>query len=163
MESLASGLMHSIILNPKGSLIVGNVTSNIIIKTIKITTISVSSIIKFVTQNIDHGLHDIVNILNKTDLEFTADVINDVVHEHIDCELNEPIKKSLYGLNDILEKINGELISIKNAINYHKTKFFPGMRKFSWNGNPETLKNYSKILKHRYSILFELLKIYVIK
>lgn len=160
MATLGVGLLNAVVLSSNATTVVSNVGTNIIIGTITTTTSSIGSMIKYLTTNKQPGICDVTNILCEIDLEFTIDIIQQLVKEQDDKPLNESVKHALLGVSEILEKINKELDSIKQAIDYHNTKYFNGWRSFSWSGNTALLKNHNDILKHRYSLLFELLKIY---
>ena len=139
---------------------VTTVGTNLIIGTITTTTTSIGSVIKYLVTNNHPGMDEIINVLTTTDLEYTVTVIQQVIREQECKKIHESIIKALIGVGEILNKIDDELESIKIAMEYHKTKYFAAWRSFSWNGNLETLKQHNNILKHRYTILFELLKIY---
>ena len=159
MATLASGLIGTMILSSRATSVVATLGTDLIITTITATTSSIGSMIGYLTTNKNPGIFDVNNILISTDLDFTIGIIEQIVREQEGKPLNESIKKALIGVNNILEAIHYELDSIKKAIENHKTKYFSSWRSFSWNGTIDSLKKHSDILKHRYSILFELLKI----
>ena len=131
------------------------------IKTLTTTTSSIGSIISYLATNTKPGASDIMNTLTSLDLEFTIGIIEDVVKDYDAKDLNNvAINKALSGVHEILELIHKELNIIKGAIEYHNSKYFSGWRSFTWSGNLEAIKQYSVTLKNRYSMLFELLKIY---
>ena len=160
MATLATGLLEIVIGNSRASSVVTTVGTNLIIGTMATTTTSIGSVIKYLVTSNQPGMNEIINVLTMTDLEYTVNVIQQVIREQECKQLHESIIKALMGVGEILNKINGELESIKYAMDYHQTKYFSSWRSFTWNGNLETIKQHNNILKHRYTILFELLKIY---
>lgn len=160
MATLATGLVTAIVLSSRANTIVNAVGTNLIIGTITTTTSSICNMIKYVTLSNHSGINEIVDIVVSIDLEFTVNIIEELVKEQQDKEVHESVRKALYGLSEILDLIHSELDSIKKAIELHNDKYFNSWRGFSWNGSIETIKKHNLILKHRYSILFELLKIY---
>lgn len=120
-----------------------------------ITTINNISNLKTNTQNIK----DIITKLQNIDLEFTITIISQFIEEQKNKNLNVSITKTLEGVSLTLIKINEQLDEFYNLINVHNKKWFSSYRTFECNNNIEILDNYNKILKNRYKILFELLKI----
>ncbi|QKF94078.1 hypothetical protein QKU48_gp0620 [Fadolivirus algeromassiliense] len=160
MATLGVGLLNAVVVGSSATTVISSVGTNLIIGTITTTTSSIAGMIKYLASSNQPGISEIINMLSEIDLEFTINIIQQVVKEQNDKPLNESVKHALLGVSEILEKINKELDSIKGAIEYHNTKYFNGWRSFSWNGNMLILKNHNEILKHRYNLLFELLKIY---
>ncbi len=160
MATLATGLITTIVLSSRASSIVNAVGTNLIIGTITSTTSSIGSVIKYMTHSTNTCISDIMNVLTSIDLEFTVNIIEELVKEQEDRQLHESIRKALVGLSEILELIHQELYSIKKSIDLHNIKYLNGWRSFCWDGNIDTIIKHNLILKHRYSILFELLKIY---
>jgi hypothetical protein len=160
MATLALGLVETVILSSKATNIVGSVGTNIIVGTITTTTSSIGRILSYLTTSSKPGLKDIVSLLGTIDLEFTIGIIDQVVREQNDKPLHESIKKALLGVNEILNKIHKELETIQIAIDNHQQKYFSSWRSFEWDGNIENLKCHNDILKNRYDMLVNLLKIY---
>jgi len=158
MATLAVGLL--------ADTVISNTFANkgLIVRAIGNTTVSIHSLLSNLTKSPDNSIYmaDIVVVLLNTDLDFTIDVIYEFIIMENVKEHNIAIKKALDGISQILILLNRELEILKNAIDYHKTKYFSNWRTFSWNGNIQTIVTYSTILKNRYQILFELLKIYKI-
>lgn len=124
---------------------------------------SVSNMISSIRQNSPEYLDDLVAKLERSDLEFTIQVIQLLIEEEYNKMNIHVVVKALEGLEDILNKVHNNLESMKKAIDYHQTKYFAQWRQFYWEGSFSTLMNLSEVLHHRYKILFELLKIYKIK
>lgn len=152
-------LIETVVIGATATSIVGSIGTDVLIATVTTTTTSIINMIGYLTTNTQPGINDILNIIKKVDLEFTVNIIEQLVKEQEGKELSQSIKKALLGVNEILKHINTELDLIKQAIDYHHTKYFNYWRGFVWNGNISTIQNYNDILKNRYSILFELLKI----
>ena len=159
MASLVGGL----VMGTKASAVVTTLGTDIVIKTLTSTTSSIGSVISYLTTNTKPGASDISNMISSLDLEFTVTIIECVIKEYAETERNKElapaIQKAILGVNEILECINKELNAIKEAMEYHNSKYLKNWRSFSWNGNTETIKKYNEILKNRYQMLLELLKI----
>lgn len=160
MATLATGLITTIVLSSRATSIVTAVGTNLIIGTITSTTSSICGVIKYMTLSTNTCINNITDALTSIDLEFTVNIIEELVKEQQDKELPESVRKALFGLSEILELIHQELHSIKKSIDLHNVKYLNGWRSFCWEGNIETIIKHNTILKHRYNILFELLKIY---
>ena len=153
-------LLGAAIIGTSAPRIITTVGTDIAIRTLTTTTSSIGSLISYLTTNTKSGASDINSTLVSLDLEFTISIIENVVKEYDEKELNEPLKKALLGVHEILELIHKELNLIKEAIEYHNSKYFKNWRSFSWSGNTEAIKQHNNTLKSRYSMLLELLKIY---
>jgi|694.fasta_scaffold88118_3 hypothetical protein len=160
MTTLATGLMEAVIASSKTATIINSIGISLVVSTISASTTSILTTIKYFTLNGNQIMYEITNVLKSTDLEFTVNIVDQLVKEQEGKELNESVKRALIGVNEILELIHNELLSIKKAIEYHNTKYLSSWRYFNWDGKIETIKNHNTILIHRYKILFELLKIY---
>lgn len=158
--TLGTGLISAVVLGSSATSVVSGVGTSLIINTITTTTSSIGSVIKYLVTSGQPGIGDLTNILIGIDLEFTISIIHQLVKEQENKQLNESVKHALVGVSEILEKINKELDSIKKAVEYHNSKYMSIWRSFSWDGNIIILKSHNEILKHRYNLLFELLKIY---
>lgn len=155
-----AGIIETVVLGSKLTGIVSTVGTDVAIRTLTTTTSSVGSLISYLTTNTKPGASDVISTLVALDLEFTVGIIENVIKELNEEQLNEPIKKALVGVNEILELIHKELKALKEAIEYHNSKYFKNWRSFSWSGNTEALKQYNNTLKNRYAMLLDLLKIY---
>jgi len=158
--ALATSVLGTVMLTSQAGSVITTVGTNIIVGTITTTTSSIISVVKYLATNNQPGINEIVTALNNIDLEFTISIIEQLVKEQEHKELSESIHQALTGLHKILELIHEELNTIKIAIENHNSKYFTNWRSFSWTGNLDSIKKYNEIFKHRYSILFELLKIY---
>ncbi|ARF09498.1 hypothetical protein Indivirus_1_121 [Indivirus ILV1] len=158
-----AGIIESVVIGSKLTGIVSTVGTNVAIRTLTTTTSSIGNLISYLTTNTKPGASDVINTLVSLDLEFTVGIIENVIKELNDETLNEPIKKALFGVNETLMLIHRELNSLKGAIEYHNSKYLKNWRSFSWSGNTEALKQYNATLKNRYSMLLDLLKIYLKK
>lgn len=139
--------------------VVASVGTNLIVGTITTTASSIGSLIKYLTTNTSPGINDILTFLISIDLEFTIGIVEQVVKELDQENINESLRKAIFGVNEILTLIHQELASIKTAIEEHNAKYFNGWRAFKWTGNLENIKKHNEIFKHRYGILFELVRI----
>ena len=157
--SLALGLLETVVIGSKTASIVSSVGTNLIISTITTTTSSIGGMIKYLTTSSQPGTNEILDIIIACDLEFTVLIIEQLVKELNDTCFSESIKKALIGVEQILGSIHRELDNVKKAIETHNTKYLNGWRSFCWNGNIENIRKHNIILRHRYTILFELLKI----
>lgn len=160
MATLAIGLLETVVLSSKATSVVSSVGTNLIIGTITTTTSSIGNTIRYLTTSSQPGINEILDSLKSSDLEFTVNIIEQLVKELNDIHFSESIKKALIGVNQILDLIHMELDSVKKAIELHNNKYFNTLRSFYWNGSIENIRKHNIILKHRYTILFELLKIH---
>jgi hypothetical protein len=110
---------------------------------------------------------EINKILVDIDLKFTIDVVREVVRQYgaqydkqqANQVENLALHKALIGVNDILEKIEGDLKIVVDAINYHATKYFSQWRSIGCSYSMETIIKNKQILDARYNILVDLLKL----
>ena len=154
-----AGIIETALIGSKVAILASTVGTDILIKTVTSTSSSIVSMTSYLMTSSQPGINEIVSTLKKIDLEFTVGIIEELVKEQDGKELEESIKKAMIGVNETLSLIHQELDSMKQAIEYHNTKYFNGWRGFSWTGNVNNIKDHNEILKNRYMILFELLKI----
>lgn len=155
-----ANIVSSIILGSKLTGLATTVGTDLAVRTLTTTASSVTSLISYLSTNSKQGTSDITNTLISLDLEFTITIIENIIKELNGEHLNEPINKALAGVNEILFQIHKELNMIKEAIEYHNSKYFKNWRSFSWQSNTDAIKQYNTILKNRYTMLLDLLKIY---
>lgn len=160
MATLATGLLHTVVLSSKVTSIISTVGIDLIIGTITTTTSSIINVIKYIATSIDFGVSGLISEILLLDLEFTLGIIDELVKEQQHKQLTESVKRALLGVSEILESINNELSIIKKEIDYHNTKYFNTWRKLSCQSNIETITKYNALLTHRCKMLFDLLKIY---
>lgn len=127
---------------------------------IRATTSSISSIIQYIISESENNSEHIKQFLKESDLYFTVTTIQAFISEQNISDSHKSISNALAGVSDILSSINDDLQSIKNEFDAHKKKLFNSYRTFAWSKNISTLECHDNILKHRYNLLFELLKIY---
>ena len=154
-----AGIIETALIGSNVAILASTVGTDILIKTVTNTTSSIVSMTGYLMTSSQPGINEIVSTLKKIDLEFTVGIIEELVKEQEGKELEESVKKAMIGVNETLGLINQELDSMKQAIEYHNTKYFNSWRSFSWTGNVNNIKDHNEILKNRYMILFELLKI----
>lgn len=138
--------------------VVASVGTNLIIGTITTTASSIGSLIKYLTTNTSPGINDILSFLASIDLEFTIGIVEQVVKELDQENIKESLHKAIVGVNEILSLIHQELASVKTAIEDHNAKYLSGWRAFQWTGNLDNIKKHNEIFKHRYGILFTLIR-----
>ena len=154
--------MAQIALKVFTGLLIGDIPT--LITTISGTAGSIINTLNYISgySETEPGVKDVLDNLLKMDLEFTVMVISELINEQKNNHhnLNNSVRTTLEGVSLTLNKIHAELEKIQDAVGSHNSKWFSSLRKFKWDGNMQTIENYKDILKNRYTILFELLKIY---
>jgi len=158
--NLALGLVQTVILSSQTLSMVSTLTTDILIGSITATTGSIFSLLKTITASSQTGIREYVSQIKNIDLEFTITILDQLVKEQEGKILQESVKKALFGVSDILTNIHDELKVFHDSIGYHNTKYFSGWRSFSCMSSIDVIKQYNEILRNRYNMLFELLKIY---
>lgn len=160
MSLITFGLVDTLVLGGKTTAVISSIGTNLIIKTITGTTSAIGNVLDYLTTSREPAIKSIISQLQDIDLEFTISIIEEVIKEQNNKELSDSVKKVLIGLNEILSIIHKELDSIKDTIENHSKKYFSSWRKFNCSVNIETIKKHNTILKSRYNIMIDLLKIY---
>ena len=144
-----------------GSKVVAIIGTDFVLKTATSTTGSIGSVLSYMTAYDQPRIQQVIDDLTEIDLEHTVKVIEEVVKEFEGDQVNlkESIKKAILGVTQILEKIDSELQIIREAIEYHETKYFNNWRSFNCKCNIETIRKNKIILDRRYTILIDLLKV----
>jgi hypothetical protein len=157
--NLGVGLIESVIFGAKTLSFINSISMDVIGKTISVTTSSIGSMISHFASMDQPGIVEFQKALEDVDLDFKVGVLEELVKEQ-KGSAPVSVKKALMGVNDVLIKIDVELKTIKEAFEYHQTKYFNSWRTFDCSCNVETIKRHSKLLDKRTQILTELLKIY---
>ena len=160
MTEVLVGLVGSALIGGKAATIINTVGTELVIGTVTSSTHAIRSMLTYFTTSTQPGISDIITELKNIDLEFTILIIEQVVLEQDSKNLPASITKALIGVNEILTLIREELNKIKESIDYHNTKYWSNWRSFASNCNMAQIKKHDDILKYRYGVLTELLKIY---
>lgn len=150
--------MNTILLGTRALNLVSGISTELLIQTVKTTSNGIIGTIKYISSynNIDITLlkKDLENI----DLENKITIINQFIEEIENTKnIKESIKSSIKSVHDILDKINIELESIKEDIEYHQTKYFNSWRTLCCDNKIENLKTHDSILNNRFDLLVKLL------
>ena len=150
--------MNTILLGTRALNLVSGISTELLIQTVKTTSNGIIGTIKYISSynNIDITLlkKDLENI----DLENKIIIINQFIEEIENTKnIKESIKSSIKSVHDILDKINIELESIKEDIEYHQTKYFNSWRTLCCDNKIENLKTHDSILNNRFDLLVKLL------
>ncbi len=138
---------------------INTMCTSILFGTIYSSTNSIVSVIKYLSST-NHLVQDINLALREIDLEFTINIIKCLIKEYEnEHNLSESIKNAISGVSEILKEIDIELKSIHDAVIYHQSKYFANWRTLVWINNIDRLKSCDKILRKRYAMLLDLLKI----
>lgn len=161
--TLATGLFGTVLVGGQVVSLLSTVGTDFIIKSMTSTTSSICAVLAGFAYSDEPGMTKIKEDLDKIDLEHTVNVIEELVKEQ-ECEegkeAHTSVKKALVGVHIILEKIHEELNTIKEAIEYHKTKYLNDWRRFDCSCNIKTIQKHNETLERRYKMLVDLLKIY---
>ena len=157
--SIGLGLINTVFFGVRTISIINRVGMDVVIKTVTCTTNSIGSILGHIMTMDQPSVAEVKHELEKIDLEFTIEVLEELINEQkgrTDCD---SIKKAIDGVNQILINMENELKTIKEAIIKHNNKFLSYYRTFYCKKNIDTIKKYNTLLKKRYGILIDLLKI----
>jgi len=153
--ALATCILQSL----KFTAITSNIGTNIVMSTIRATTSSITTVLRYIISESSNNSEHIKHFLTQSDLNFTITTIQAFINEQNINDSQKAIATALEGVSEILTTIHDDLQSIRTECEYHKTRYFSSYRSFTWSKNIETLESHNNILKHRYNLLFELLKI----
>ncbi len=158
--SLGFGLIETVIFGAKTMSVLNKLGMDVIVGAITKTTTSIGFMIGHIMAIDQPGVIEIQKTLKEIDLEFSIEVLEELVNEHKDSYAPNSVKKSLDGVNQILINIENELKTIKEAIEYHEQKYFSSWRTFDCSCNVSTIRKNKELLDKRYKVLTDLLKIY---
>lgn len=160
MEIIAIKLIDSIFIGGRMISILNTVGTNVIVKSVSSVASSIGSLIYVVSSNDKKYVINIKSSLENMDLEHKVSVIKEFVKEIGNAEVKDSVKLALYGIIEILEKINDELLILDKSIECHDNKYFSGWRGFDCSVNINTLKKHKNILDVRFNLLLELIYVY---
>ncbi|CAH6421835.1 Hypothetical protein KVN_LOCUS523 [uncultured virus] len=153
-------LVGTVIIGKNVMSILSSAGTDFIITTVTTTTNSIIGLLKHITAIDQPRVREITESLNKIDLEYNIQVIEQLVIEQKEKQLPLSLKMALFGVNEILEKIHLELKIIKDAIDYHSTKYFSKWRSFDCSLNIEFIKSNKLLLDNRYEKLMDFLTLH---
>jgi hypothetical protein len=107
---------------------------------------------------------EIINILNKTDIEATIKLLHAFILEIPTCCNNSHfIVIALTNVNNIIQSIEDELVDIKNKISYNNSlQIMTSVRSFDCTPNLENIQLKINILDRRCDYLFKTLSVFKI-
>lgn len=152
--------MDTIVLSVKAISIFSTFGTNLILRTLTSTSGSICNMLVRLTAYDQPYAQDVVTKLNKIDLKFTVNILEQLVKENIDKDISVSVKQALLGVNDILLTIYNELREIQISLDKHEKKYFYKWRCFDCKCNINVIESHKRILDNRYKILIDLLKIY---
>jgi len=127
---------------------------DVIIKTLTTTTNSIINLSKYMLYINKPYFTDVKLELEKMDINNGVSIIHELVKEQEKYEnMNNSIKTSVLGVNDILIKIDNELQIIMDLMANHEKKYFKSFRTFNCDDNIKKIKCYDEILSKRYKLL----------
>ena len=157
--NLAPGLITSVILGARTLSFMNTLGIEVIGKTMSVTTSSIGSLVSHFMKINQPDITDFKRTLEEIDLEFKISVLEELVKEQ-NGTTPVSVKKALFGVNDVLVKIDAELKTIKEAFEYHQTKYFNSWRRFDCSCNTDTIRKHGRLLDDRSKVFTDLLKIY---
>lgn len=156
---MSSFILGSISVPTKTSIMLTLYSVNLLMSTITNTIISVSFLLQYFKKNKTSNLDNIFNKITELDLNFTLKIIEKVIKEQNIEEINDSMKIALSGINEMLLTLNKDLTTIKEAVDYHNTKYFSSWRTISCDITIETIKLHGNLLKSRYKMFRDLVKL----
>jgi len=157
--NLAPALVSSVIFGARTLNFMNSVGVEVIGKAVNVTTGSIGSLVSQLMHSKEPDVVHIQKTLEEIDMEFKISVLEELIKEqHGVAPIS--LKKALLGVSDVLVKIDAELKTIKQALDYHQTKYFKNWRSFDCSCNIQTIKHHSRILDERSKVFTDLLKIY---
>lgn len=157
--NLAPALVSSVIFGARTLNFMNSVGVEVIGKAVNVTTGSIGSLVSQLMHSKEPDVVHIQKTLEEIDMEFKISVLEELIKEqHGVAPIS--LKKALLGVSDVLVKIDAELKTIKQALDYHQTKYFKNWRSFDCSCNIQTIKHHSRILDERLKVFTDLLKIY---
>ena len=158
MSLTLAKLLGTVLIGGKTIPIIRTIGMNFIIKTITTTTTSICNLIQYISER--YATKDIIETLKSIDIDYSVNIIEQLVAEQEKDETPISVKMALVGVNEILDDIHVELNKIKETIDYHESKWFSKWRTFDCSNHVSLIKSYKIKLDRRYKKLIELLQIY---
>lgn len=152
-------LLGTALLSAQTANIVSRIGTDVVIGTLTTTASSVGRLLTYITDHPTLGTSEFKRELEDLDLQFFITVLDRLVKEQNTKDIQDSTKQALLGVNESLTKIQDELNSVKEAIEYHQTKYFASWRSFAC-PSLDSIKKHKKILETRYNLLTDLLQIY---
>lgn len=161
MAGLGFTLLESVFLGGKTTSVIGMATSTLI-SAITTTTSGILSGIKYLSQHRDQS-KELIDELNRTDLEATVTVIGLLVMELDEKskkdQLSDSLLKGLELLHSVMNDIHLLLKEITESIEDHKHKWFSSWRSFNTESFVDKIREKNNVLLKRYGLVLDILKI----
>ena len=151
--------METVIAAAKVTTVVNEVGLGLIIRTLTSVTSNIIVLSQKLTSYDQPYAKDVVNELNKLDLECNISIMDALVKEHNDKSLPESVQISLKSVSDILELMHDELTTIHKMIEDHNALWWNTWRVLDCTKNIEAMKGHKLLFSERYKLLLDLLKI----
>lgn len=134
---------------------------DLVCKTISSSTSTTIKALKYITNTDQPKFKETRDKFEKLDLEYTIGVIRELIKEQENKDsMKQSVKKSIMGVDEIINDINLELEVIKKGMDEHQKKYFTNWRTFNCNSNISKICSLKYVLDKRYTMLVDLLKIY---
>lgn len=153
-------MMNTVMYGTKILSFVNTMSAGLIIKTLTVTTRSIYDMIRYISSSNEPKLQEVIGDIKQLDIEFSVSVIENFIKEYEHENLSDAIKRAMLGVNESLEVINEQLISIKELIHEHNSKYFSSWRSIDCSENMSKIKDAKHILNSRYKILMTLMMIF---
>jgi hypothetical protein len=157
--NLGLGLLQTVLLGSGPVNLISRLGTDVIGSAIGVTTTSIVGVLGSLTALDNPKMQDFQKVIEDIDLEFVIQNLDKLIKEQPD-DCPESVKHALMGVNDVLVNIDGELKIVKDAFEFHQSKYWNSWRAFDCKCNIETIKKHSELLHKRSVVLKDLLKIY---
>jgi hypothetical protein len=150
--------MNTLLLGTKAIGLISGLSTELLIQTIKTTSNGIIGTIKYISTHNSIDLTLLQQDIENIDLENKIIIINEFMEEIENRKhVKQSIKSSIKSVHDILEKINKELETIKEDVEYHQTKYFNSWRSLCCDDTIRNIKSHNEILDKRFDLLMKLL------
>jgi transcription initiation factor IIE alpha subunit len=134
--------------------------ASFVVFTYGLLSASASALFKNVSNIINHENPIINRILEDLDIVQRCNIVKSII-ENLDNyhHDNGTLNIALKGVNDIISKIEEELLLIEKEVKEHEEKWFYSWRTPVYDERIDKVKRYNNILKERVQYMLEIIKL----
>ena len=141
--------------------IIGVSTAAGIINSISVVSKSVFGLLEYINLSKNASTQDLCIFMEKQDIAATIKLLHCIINES-GFVTNKPILLALYNINDIITKIEAELLDIEKNIEYNKSLYLmSNIRGYDCLTNLKRMEINVSILDKRSKNLFRTMRVYL--
>lgn len=135
-----------------------SIGTNLLIPVVKATGHGIQNSINYINSSDKTGIEHLKFELELLDINSKITIITAFLNDISSAKISESGKTALIAVENVLSKINCELMELNKRMDGHNSKWFSSYRNLDYLENLNNVKKYNLILDMRLKLLFKVLK-----